>query len=399
MQKILVLNSGSSSIKVKIFNEKFTMILDALLERIGQVGQMGIMTVTWSDQKHEAQYKFIDHAIALKTFLDFLKTKQIIKEFDKEVFAIGHRVVMGGQLYKNPTLITDKVLNELKLISHLAPLHNPANILGIEQMQKLVNKPNVIVCDTGFHQSLNEVKYLYPLPYDLFTNEKIRKYGMHGISYEYNVNEFIKQTKINKPSLIVFHLGNGCSVSAIKDGKSINTSMGLTPLAGLMMGTRSGDIDPAISTFLQRQLKINFQDVDSIFNKESGLKGISQKTNDMRELVFLKNNGDRFASLAFFMFIDRLAKFYCEYINDLNNKIDGIIFTGGIGYNSADVINAFVEKIKISKLKLISNWVNHRQGFEKISSSDSQFAIYISETNEELEIAKQTVALLGAKNG
>lgn len=395
MQKILVLNSGSSSIKVKIFNQKFVMILDALLERIGQDGNMKI---AWNNQTHEVKSHFFDHAIALKTFLEFLKSKEIIKDLNQEIIAIGHRVVMGGDVYKNPTLVNEDVLKTLEEISHLAPLHNPANLLGIKQMQALVNKPNVIVCDTGFHQSLDAIKYLYPLPYCLFTDQKIRKYGMHGISYEYTVKQFIKKTKINKPSLIIFHLGNGCSVSAIKDGLSFNTSMGLTPLAGLMMGTRSGDIDPAIGTFLQRQLNIGYEEVDNIFNKDSGLKGISQISNDMREIIALKDKGDKYCTLAFTMFINRLVKFYCEYINDLDNKVDGIIFTGGIGYNSAAVINSFVEKIKISNLKLVKNWTNRYLGWEKISDHQSQFPLYISETNEELEIAQQTMTLLEKKH-
>lgn len=181
---------------------------------------------------------------------------------------------------------------------------------------------------------------------------------------------------------------------AIKSGHSFNTTMGLTPLAGLMMGTRTGDIDPAIATFLQRQLKVDIDKVDQIFNNESGLKGISQKSNDMRTIIEARNAGDKFATLAFNMYIDRLVNFYCQYVNDLENKVDGLIFTGGIGYNAQDVINAFVQKVTISSLQLKAHWTNHRHGWEKISTDQSQFAIYISETNEEIEIAQQTMNLL-----
>lgn len=394
MNKILVLNSGSSSIKVKIFNSDLSLLLEALIERIGQNDEKSIMTVKWQTHQHSDKYLFPTHARALSTFLDFLKNHKIIEDFNKEISAIGHRIVMGGDLYQNPTLVNQTVLKDLNAISHLAPLHNPANILGIKQMQKLVDKPNVIVCDTGFHQSLKATKYLYSLPYEMYQKEKIRKYGMHGISYQYTTKMFSQQTKILKPNLIIFHLGNGCSVSAVKHGQSFNTSMGLTPLAGLMMGTRSGDIDPAIVTFLQRQLKKNVDQIDEILNKKSGLLGISQMTNDMRDIVAAKNNDHELAKLAFNIFIDRLVRFYTEYVNDLENKIDGIIFTGGIGYNSADVVQAFVEQIKISNLKLQKNWTNERKGWQKISDSSSQFNLYISETNEELEIAKQTRDLL-----
>lgn len=394
MQKILILNSGSSSIKIKIFNEKFMMILEALLEKINQGDEIGSMEVKWSNQKYQNQYHFSNHGMALEIFLDFLKSNQIVNDFEKEVLVIGHRVVMGGTIYKNPTLVTPQVLSELAAITHLAPLHNPASILGIKQMQQLVNKPNVVVFDTGFHQSLDETKYLYPLPYELYEKHQIRKYGMHGISYQYTLNQFKQCHDITKPNLIILHLGNGSSMCAIKDGKSFNTSMGLTPLAGLMMGTRCGDIDPAIATFLQRQLYFDIDQVDKIFNNQSGLKGISQKSNDMREIISAKNDGDKFANLAFNIYIDRLVNFYCQYVNDLDNKIDGIIFTGGIGYNSRDVIEAFVQNVAISSLQLAPNWTNNRQGWEKISHQDSQFPIYISETNEEFEIAKQSVNLL-----
>ncbi len=398
MQKILILNSGSSSIKIKIFDQKFTMILEALLEKINQGDEIGKMEVKWSDQKYQSDHHFSNHGKALAVFFDFVKKQKIIVDFESEILAIGHRVVMGGIIYKNPTLVTPQVLEELLSITHLAPLHNPASILGIQHMQKLVHKPNVVVFDTGFHQSLDEIKYLYPLPYKIYENHQIRKYGMHGISYEYTLDQFVANHHNAKPNLIIFHLGNGSSMCAIKNGKSFNTSMGLTPLAGLMMGTRCGDIDPAIATFLQRQLKFDIDEVDKLFNNQSGLKGISQKSNDMREIIDAKNEGDQFANLAFNMYVDRLVNFYCQYVNDLDNQLDGIIFTGGIGYNSRDVVEAFVKKVTISSLQLAPNWVNHRRGWEKISHQNSQFTIYISETNEELEIAKQTVALLNSQN-
>ncbi len=304
---------------------------------------------------------------------------------------------MGGDQIVKAEIVDDSILQKVDYLSLMAPLHNPANLLGIKKMQELIKSPNVVVCDTAFHSTIEEQKFLYPLPYELYTKDKIRKYGAHGTSCEFNVKKFEKEENIKNPNLIILHLGNGSSVTAIKDGKSANTTMGFTPLAGLMMGTRCGNIDPAVGIFMQRELKMSFDEVENTFNKKSGLLGISKNTSDMRDIVSKMSMGDKNATLAFEMFTDRVANYYSQYLNELDGKIDGLIFTAGIGYNSKDVVDSIISKIKISKLKLQENWKNNRTGWQLISSKDSQFPIFISETNEEIEIAEQSLAAIGRR--
>lgn len=385
MKKIMVINSGSSSIKIKIFKENFEEILDALLERIYVDGNMKI---SYDGNVIEKKEDFKDHKKTLSIFFDFLKKKQIIKDFNKELLVVGHRVVMGGT-YRDATIVDKKVLNNIEILASLAPLHQPANILGIKQIQKLVNRPNVIVCDTSFHQTLEEKKFLYPLPYEFYKKYMVRRFGFHGTSYKFIVQKFIKEEKKQKPNLIIFHLGNGASVAAIKNGKSINTSMGLTPLEGLMMGTRSGDIDPAITFYLAKQLNISFNEVENILNKKSGLLGLSGVSSDMRIVYEEVKKGNKKANMAFEIYIDKIVKYYSQYLNDLQEKIDGIIFTGGIGLNAKEVVKRVIKNIYISNLKLKSNW--EKKEWQKISTEKSEIDIFIAKTNEELEIAKQSL--------
>jgi acetate kinase len=348
MKKILVLNSGSSSIKVKIFDEKYNVILEALLERIFIDGKM---EVEYNGEEFKSDHDFKDHDVALTIFFDFLKEKEIIKNFDEEILVTGHRVVMGGK-YDKAVLINDETLKYFESVSNLAPLHNPANLAGVKKMIQISKAPNVAVCDTAFHQTMDIIKFIYPLPYDLYEKDKIRKYGYHGTSYEYTTKKFIKETNIKNPNLIIFHLGNGSSVAAIKDGKSVNTSMGLTPLSGIMMGTRTGDIDPAIAEFLQTSKNLSGKEVNDIFNKKSGLLGLSKKSNDMREITTGIEAGDKNCILAFNVFVDRIVDHYSKYLNDIDNKIDGLIFTAGIGYNNKGTVNEIINKIKISNIEL-----------------------------------------------
>lgn len=391
MKKILVLNSGSSSIKAKLFDEKLNIIVESLMERIHIDGNM---IIEYNGEKSSSSYSFPTHKEALSVFIKYLKDNKIVKNFDEEIKVIGHRVVMGGDKFTQSVISSNDVINEIKKISNLAPLHNPANILGIEEMEKISSAPNVMVFDTSFHQTLKKDKFLYPIPYELYENNLIRKYGFHGTSYKYTVDKFIEETKIKEPNLIIFHLGNGASVCSIKKGKSFDTSMGLTPLAGLMMGTRSGDIDPAISIFIQKELNKSATEVENIMNKESGLKGVSGISNDMRDVIKGIEDKNPKAIIAKDMFLNRIIRFYTEYLNQLDNNIDGIIFTGGMGYNNSLLVNEFIDKIKISNLKFINKWTNEKKGWQLISDKDSQFKIFISETNEELEIAKQSLNLI-----
>ncbi|XP_023212946.1 uncharacterized protein LOC111615738 [Centruroides sculpturatus] len=395
MQKTLVINSGSSSVKAKVFDQNLELLAQVLLEKIGE--KNGRIKFYRPGQVWQKDLSLASHDQAFEALIELLKSEGVVADLASEIALVGHRVVMGGSFYRRATLATPEVLEKLTALSHLAPLHNPPNLLGVKLMQKLVLAPNVLVFDTAFHQSLDERRFLYPLPRYLYEQHLVRKYGMHGISYQYNLHRFRQESKIDRPNLIIFHLGNGSSVCAIKDGQSLDTSMGMTPLAGLMMGTRSGDIDPAVVIFLQRQLGLDYQAVDELLNRQSGLLALTGTTNDMREIEQAIAAGDPAAELAFEMYVDRLVSYYSAYLNELGNQIDGVIFTGGIGKNSRKVLRRFVEKVSISKLVLETKIDLADQSWVKVSTRASQFAIYVSETDEEIEIARQGLEVIGVR--
>lgn len=307
---ILVINCGSSSIKYKFYDFPSERLLSSgLIDKIGEKGS-GI----------------INHRQGLELILPKIRGVQ----------AIGHRVVHGGEEFKRPTLIDRKVLRRIKLCSHLAPLHNPANLEGVLASSDILKGlKQVAVFDTAFHQSLPPYAFIYGLPYRFYQKYRIRKYGFHGTNHEYVAYEAAKKLKkdLKQTTLITCHLGNGCSIAAIKDGKSIDTSMGFTPLEGLLMGTRSGDIDPAVVTYLIQKKGITASEVDTILNKESGLKGISGVSNDMRKIQEKARSGSLKAKLAIEIFVYRIKKYISAYLGILG-RTDAIVFTGGIGQNN-----------------------------------------------------------------
>ncbi|MBC7796648.1 MAG: acetate kinase, partial [Pyrinomonadaceae bacterium] len=317
-----------------------------------------------------------------------------------DIHAVGHRVVHGGEHFTKSAIITDEVLRTIENCIELAPLHNPANVKGIFAAREVLGAglPQVAVFDTAFHQTLPERAYLYAIPYQLYRRHKIRRYGFHGtshryVSYRYRILQNIKREKVN---VITLHLGNGCSMAAIKGGDSIDTSMGLTPLEGLVMGTRSGDLDAAIIEFIASKEGLNVHEVETLLNKQSGLLGISGLTNDMRELIAESSeNKDRRAKLAVTIFCYRAAKYIGSYLAAMNGA-DAIIFTGGIGENSPEIRAMVCENLTWMGIEIDEqsneNLANGREGI--ISKESSRLKIYVIPTNEELLIARDTIRLI-----
>ncbi|MCP5505023.1 MAG: acetate kinase [Chlamydiales bacterium] len=339
MSTVFVLNCGSSSIKFQLIEpESGNVLLKGIAENL----KTPRATLKWSN--HSKSLENSDYRFALD---------EILKLFEHEkIIAVGHRVVHGGETFTKSIKIDEEVLNKIKELSHLAPLHNPVNALGIEIMQeKFPELPQVAVFDTAFHQTLPEKAYLYAIPYEYYEKHQVRRYGFHGTSHRYVVKEGAK--KIGKPleetSFISCHLGNGCSIAAVEKGKSIDTSMGLTPLEGLVMGERSGDLDPSIVGFLADHLKISSDEVIETLNKKSGLLGISGVSADMRLLL---ESQEKRAKIAIDIFCYRLAKYIAAYLVPLK-KIDGVIFTGGIGENSEVIRNLVMDQLKPFHLKAL----------------------------------------------
>jgi acetate kinase len=403
--KILVLNSGSSSIKFQFIEmDNENVLAYGVIERIGSSSSV----INYCRQGHEKFTKveeIFGHNEAIKILLDLLMSKEvgIIKNLN-EIVAVGHRVVHGGEHFSNSVFITNRVIEDIIKCIDLAPLHNPHNLKGITACEELIpNIKQVAVFDTAFHQTLEEEVYLYPLPYALYKRHSIRKYGFHGTSHYYVSRVGIKENNLDKSNskIITCHLGNGASINAIKNGKSIDTSMGFTPLEGLMMGTRCGDIDPAIILHVIEKEDLVIKEANSLMNKHSGLLGISGMTNDMRELVDEMIKGSDLptlqnrAALAVNMFCYKLKKYISAYIGILNG-VDLIIFTGGIGENS-DVVRKITLQnmenlgIKLDK-KLNSIMIGGKNGL--ISSDDSKIKVQVITTNEELVIARDTLRII-----
>lgn len=393
--KILVLNSGSSSLKCQYFvNQKSVAFL--LVERIGE--KESYSKIDYQKQSLSRTTPISNHLQALETIFSLLKESGTMTSVD-ELDAIGHRVVHGGSDFSEPTLVTQKVIETIRSLIPLAPLHNPANLKGLEVISKAhPNLPQVAVFDTAFHQTMPDHAALYPLPYDLYQSSGIRRYGFHGTSHAYVAKEAAEMIgeDLNRLNLITLHLGNGASATAIKAGKSIDTSMGLTPLEGLMMGTRCGDIDPAIIPFLSHNHDMAINDIDTMLNKESGLKGICG-TNDMREVITRSEQGDALSSLALKMYIHRIKKYIGAY-SAILGRVDALIFTGGIGEHAVKVREMVCKDMNESiglKVDLIKNKESLKTK-QAIHDKESRIQILVIPTNEELEIALQTEKIINS---
>jgi acetate kinase len=391
--KILVLNSGSSSLKFQLFEMTTqTIICKGLVDRVGLPKSSLQINVEETTKQINEDIK--DHHHALSLVIDLTLESLSLKEEAIEI--IGHRVVHGGDFFNQPTIVTGEVLEKIKSISFLAPLHNPANLEGIETAIRLFPKAKqVAVFDTAFHQTMPASAYRYAIPNEFYKEHNIRAYGFHGTSHLFVSKagaEYLNKT-IDQFNAITIHLGNGCSMSAIKNGKSIDTTMGFSPLSGLMMGTRSGDIDPSVLLYLEEQVNLSTQEINKILNKESGLLGMTGSS-DLRDVLSRFDQGDEEAILAVELYSYRIKKYIGAYIAVIGEPLDAIIFTAGVGENSDLIRGKSVKNLSFLGLS-IDNGKNQvrSKGIREIQSGSIK--ILIVPTDEELEIAKQAKELIG----
>ena len=399
--KILVINTGSSSIKYQLFemNDK-SVLASGLIERIGEKTAKHKFSSVNLKESIVIEKSIPDHETGISEMDELLtNAKDGVIKNSSEISAIGHRVVHGGETFTKPTIIDEDVIKAIESNVPLAPLHNPGNLSGIYAAKKFFKGvPNVAVFDTAFHQTMPEGNYRYAIPNEYYEKYKIRRYGFHGTSHQY-VSKLAAQF-LNKPiesvNLITLHLGNGASVCSIKNGKSFDTSMGMTPLEGLIMGTRTGDLDPAIPFFMADHVKLSYKEIDTLLNKQSGLKGISA-LNDMRDILVKKEEGDKNAKLAIEMYVKRIRKYIGAYLVGLDGKLDAIVFTAGIGENATEIRKLCMENLSSLGIELDENKNNaSSKQVREINTEKSKIKILVVPTNEELEIAQQAKEVIEA---
>lgn len=391
--KILSVNAGSSSLKFSAFlmpEEK--KLISGYFERIG-IGK-SFYTLKINGEKKEVHVEMKTHEDAFAILIEELIKNGIVKDLS-EIKAIGHRVVHGGEYFKDSVVIDDEVLKRIEELNNLAPLHNPPAITGIKAAMDVVpNAIEVAVFDTAFHQTMKKETFLYALPIDWYNTYKVRKYGMHGTSHKYITERMKEILGTDESRLIICHIGSGASVSAVLNGECIDTSMGFTPNAGLMMGTRSGDIDASIIPYMMDKTGMSTKEIDTILNKQSGVLGISEKYSDMRDIYDNVKLGEEKSVLAFNMFVKRIVEYIAKYYFELKG-CDAIVFTAGVGENGAFERKKIVEKLDFLGVKLdgdfneqIASYHDIHEG--RITTDDSTIAVYVVPTDEEIMIARDT---------
>lgn len=390
-QNILVLNLGSSSLKFAVIQPQSGRVaLSGLAERLGNDARFEYKL---DDQKRDIELaKGAVHKDAISTLISTLEQHNLLTT----LAGVGHRVVHGGETFSESMLITQENIEKLDQLNHLAPLHNPVNMEGIHSISELLPQIHqVAVFDTAFHQTMEGKAYLYALPYELYEQHGIRRYGFHGTSYRYVSQKAAQQLGISQSDsqFLIAHLGNGCSACAVKNGESVDTSMGLTPLEGLPMGTRSGDLDPGLSEYLNQQLDMTQDDIMTLYNKQSGLLGVSGISNDMRTIQQHAEKGDKHANLAIELFAYKIARYLGALATNLD-RIDALVFTGGIGENDALTRSLILEQLGILGFKLDGER-NQKNGGDsgRITSEDSTLAMVVA-TNEEMMIAQDTQSII-----
>ena len=397
--KILVINAGSSSLKYQLINMETEQVMaKGLCERIGIEGSKLNHTPA-GGEKNVIEKNMKDHSDAIKMVLDALTDANygVISDMS-EITAVGHRVVHGGETFSGSVIINDEVKKALEACVPLAPLHNPANLIGIAACEEAMpGVPQIGVFDTAFHQTMTKEAYMYAVPYELYEKHKIRRYGFHGTSHKYVSQEAAKMLgkKPEELKMITCHMGNGSSITAVDGGKSVDTSMGFTPLAGVVMGTRCGDIDPAIVKFIAEAENMSIADVDALLNKQSGVQGISGVSSDFRDLEAAQAEGNERAALALDMFVESVRKFIGSYMVKMGG-VDAIIFTAGIGENTPVMRDAITKNLEAFGIKVDAekNEKAIRGVQMDISAADSKVKVLVVPTNEELMIAKETLELL-----
>lgn len=394
MSKVIAVNAGSSSLKFQLFEmDNESVITSGVIERIGL--EDSIFTIKYNGEKDVRTLPIPTHKEAVQLLLDTLIEKKIVNSLD-EIKGVGHRVVQGGSYFDQSAIISDDVISKIDELKSLAPLHNPAHLTGYYAFKEAIPTAEAVaVFDTAFHQTLEPRCYIYPIPYKFYTDYKVRKYGAHGTSHYYVSQRVID--KLGNPSeskVIVAHLGAGGSLTAVKNGKSINTSMGFTPLAGIVMGTRSGDLDPSIIDYLIEEIGMDMKEIITMLNKESGLLGVSGVSSDFRDVLTASQQGNERAQLAIDIFFRRVIAYIGRYFIALGG-CDAIAFTAGIGENSAyarkEILNLVSEALGI----VIDDEANENGDGERlITKSESKIKVYVIPTNEELVIARDTKRLL-----
>ena len=396
--KILVINCGSSSLKYQLFDmDNEEVMVKGLVERIGIDGSRLIQEK--GDDKYTIEEDMKDHTEAVGHVFDALVDSEngVIKDLS-EIDAVGHRFVHGGEKITKSTLIDSDVRKAIEEYTKFAPLHNPANLMGLEACEKLLEGvPNVAVFDTAFHQTMPERTFLYGIDYKYYEEDGIRKYGFHGTSHKFITNKTAELLgkDVNELNIISCHLGNGSSITAVKDGKSYDTSMGLTPLEGLIMGTRSGDIDPTAVTYIMQENNISPKEMENILNKESGVLGVSGVSSDFRDLEAAAKEGNERAQYALDMFITRAKRYIAGYMAEIGS-VDAIVFTGGIGENSIEMRKDIMDGFQQFGIEIDEEKNNVRGGAHEVSTDDSKVKVMVVATNEELMIARDTKSIVEA---
>ncbi|WP_106767925.1 acetate/propionate family kinase [Paenibacillus faecalis] len=399
---ILVINAGSSSLKYQLYNMTDESVLaKGLVERIGMDSSILTHKPTGKQEVTEVS-EILEHTTAIRKVLGMLTHEEhgVVSSID-EIQAVGHRVVHGGEFFKESALVDGPVKAEIRRLFDLAPLHNPASMLGIKATEvNMPGVPQVVVFDTAFHQTMPEKSYLYPIPRVLYNKYKVRRYGAHGTSHDYvsqTAAEFLNRP-IEELKMITCHIGNGASITAVQDGKSMDTSMGMTPLEGLMMGTRSGDLDPAIVPYVMNKEELTVNEVNSMLNKHSGLLAISGISSDMREITEGMEKGEPNSTLAFEMYEYRVRKYIGSYAAAMNG-VDVIVFTAGVGENSVVLRQRVLEQLTFLGVELDEELNKVRSGEpRRISSKNSKVEVLVIPTNEELVIARDTHRIVQAAN-
>ena len=391
--KFLCVNAGSSSLKFQLFDmPKEEVLISGYIEKIGL--EDSFWTTKVNGEKIKGAKYLKNHGEAVEVLLNELIENKAVKSLD-EIKGVGHRVLHGGEKYSDSVLITDEVIKDIEELTKLGPLHHPGNLAGIRALREVLpNVPMVAVYDTAFHQTMPQENYLYPVPYEWYLKYGVRKYGFHGTSHKYITTVMKDKLKKDDVNLIICHIGSGASISAIKDGKCYDTTMGITPLDGLMMGTRSGSIDPSILEYVCKESGMSIGDVTNELNKKSGLLGISGFS-DSRDVEAAAAKGDERAILALRMYNDRVAKYIADYFIELEGKVDAIVFTAGVGENGIDPRSDIINKLSPLGIKLdsklngeIASYKEKQEGI--ISSKSSKVDVWVVPTNEELMIIRDT---------
>ena len=389
--KILCVNAGSSSLKFQLYEmpEEISS-LSGYVEKIGS--KDSFYTIKYDGKKTEVKQEIKDHAAAVKIMLDELINYGVVKDLE-EIRGVGHRVLHGGEKYSDSVIINGEVLKDIKDLTKLGPLHHPGNIAGIKAMQEaLPEAVQVAVFDTAFHQTIPKVQYMYPVPMEWYEKYGVRKYGFHGTSHKYITQLMSQKLGKEQVNLIICHVGSGASITAVKDSKSYDTTMGLTPLDGLMMGTRSGSIDPSIIKYMIDESGMTYDEIDEALNKKSGLLGICG-FNDNRDVEKAIADGDENARLALDMYVDRIDRYIAEYYIELGGKVDAIVFTAGVLENGAETRESIIEGLEPLGIKVNHEVNNAIASFKEITSGvittdDSTVPVYVEPTNEEVMIAR-----------